>query len=108
MNQASIETINASEARQQFSSLLNRVFRERNRVVIEKSGIPVAVLVSTEDFEQLQRLDEEKARRFALLEEFRRPFEGVPADEIEREVEKALAEVRAEMRAERAAKMQPR
>jgi prevent-host-death family protein len=83
---------------------LNRVFKQRDRVVIEKSGIPVAVLVSTEDYRRLQRADEETARRFALLEEFRKPFEGIPAEEIEREVEKALAEVRAEMRAERAAK----
>lgn len=78
MRNVSAETVAVSEARQNFSSLLNSVFRSKNRVVIEKSGIPVAVLVSTEDFERLQRLDEEKARRFALVEEFRKPFEGIP------------------------------
>jgi len=96
------ETINASEARQHFASLLNRVYRDRTRVVVEKSGIPVAALVSTEDLLRLDQLDRERAERFAILDAMRAPFRDVPPEEIEREVERALAEVRAEMRAERA------
>lgn len=107
MHQHSTETIAASDARQHFAKLLNRVFRERTRIVVEKSGIPVAVLVPTEDLERLNRFDRERAERFALLDEMREPFRDVPPEEIEREVDQALAEVRAEMLAERAAARTP-
>lgn len=107
MRESLTETITASEARQHFASLLNRIFREQTRVVVEKSGIPVAALVSTHDLERLIRLDREQAERFTFLDAMRLPFRDVPADEIEREVDSALAEVRAEMRAERAADSTP-
>lgn len=97
------ETITASEARQHFASLLNRVFREGTRVVVEKSGIPVAALVTTEDLARLQRLDAERAERFAVLDELRAVFKDVPPEELEREAERAVSEARAEMRAERVA-----
>ncbi len=97
------ETVTASEARQHFASLLNRVYRERTRVVVEKSGIPVAALVSTEDLKRLDQLDRDRAQRFAVIDEMRAAFKDVPPEELEREAEKALEEVRAEMRAERRA-----
>ena len=36
------QTLKASEARAQWSQLLNKVFRRQARVIVEKSGIPVA------------------------------------------------------------------
>jgi prevent-host-death family protein len=107
MRQPLTETVTASEARQHFASLLNRIFREQTRVVVEKSGIPVAALVSTHDLERLIRLDREQAERFAFLDAMRSPFKDIPSEEIEREVDAALAEVRAEMRAERAVSPTP-
>ncbi len=95
------QTMKASDVRQQWRDVVNKVFRKETRVVVEKSGVPVAAIVSSEDLERLRRLDEERARDFALLDELAAPFVGVPAEEIEREGAKALAEVRAEMRAER-------
>lgn len=89
-------TITVSEARQHFASLLNRVFREGTRVVVEKSGIPVAALVSTEDLARLQRLDAERVQRFAVIDDMRAAFQDVPAEELEREAERALREIRAE------------
>jgi prevent-host-death family protein len=55
------KTIKASEARQHFSQLLNEVFRRESRVVVEKSGIPVAAIISAEDFKRLARLEQERA-----------------------------------------------
>jgi prevent-host-death family protein len=40
------KTIKASVARQQFSQLLNEVFRKEARIVVEKSGIPIAAIIS--------------------------------------------------------------
>ncbi len=89
-----IQTVKASEAREQFSQLLNRVFRREARVIVEKSGIPVAAIVSAEDLRRLSELESERDRRFELLEEIGEAFKDVPADEIEREVSRAITEVR--------------
>ena len=92
------KTIKASVARQQFSKLLNDVFRQENRVLIEKSGIPVAAIISAEDFKRLAHLEAERNNDFAILDEMHEAFKDVPAEEIEREVANALREVRKEKR----------
>lgn len=103
MRQPTTENLNLSTTRQQFSQLVNRVYRGETRVLVEKSGLPVAAIVSPNDLEHLRRLDEERAEFSQLLEELRAPFRDIPAEEVEREIAKALAEVRREMRQEREA-----
>jgi prevent-host-death family protein len=93
------QIIAASEARQQFSQLLNRVFRREMRFVIEKSGIPVAAIVSADDLQQLRRFEEQRREDFAVLDRMREAFKDVSPEEIEREVARAVAQVRAEKRA---------
>jgi prevent-host-death family protein len=95
------QTIAASEARQHFSQLLNRVFRREMRVVIEKSGIPVAAIVSADDLQLLRHYEEQRREDFAVLDRMRESFKDVPPEEIEREVARAVAEVRKEKRAKR-------
>ena len=97
------KTMKASEARQQFSQLLNEVFRREARVLVEKSGIPVAAIISAEDFKRLARMEEERRRDFTILDEMREAFKDVPADEIEREVSRAISQVREENRKQRPA-----
>jgi prevent-host-death family protein len=92
------KTIKASDARQQFSKLLNDVFRTESRVLVEKSGIPVAAIISAKDFQRLARLEAERNRDFAILDELREAFKDVPVEEIEREVSRALSQVRKENR----------
>ena len=96
------ETMKISEVKQQFNRLVNRVYRHETRVMVEKSGIPVAGIVSAEDLRRLDRLDHERAERFKILEEFGEAFKDVPADELEREVARALAAVRAARQAPQA------
>jgi prevent-host-death family protein len=95
------KTIKASVARQQFSQLLNDVFRRENRVLVEKSGIPVAAIISAQDYQRLTRLEAERNNDFAILDEMREAFKDVPAEEIEQEVAKALSAVRKEQRKKR-------
>jgi prevent-host-death family protein len=92
------KTIKASEARQQFSQLLNEVFRRESRVLVEKSGIPVAAIISAQDFQRLARLEAERAERFKILDEVGDAFKGVSVEEIEREVKRAITQVRQEKR----------
>jgi prevent-host-death family protein len=92
------KTMKASVARQQFSQLLNEVFRRESRVLVEKSGIPVAAIISAEDFKRLARLEAERNRDFAILDEMREAFKDVPPEEIAREVSRAISQVRKENR----------
>jgi prevent-host-death family protein len=96
--QPATQTLNASEARRQWSDVLDRVGRHETRIVIEKSGVAVAAIVSTDDLDRLKRLDAQRSERFAILDKIRESFADVPDEEIEREVAKAVAKVRAERR----------
>ena len=44
-----IQTLKASDVRSNLSQLINKVFSGETEIVIEKSGIPVAAIVSTQD-----------------------------------------------------------
>jgi prevent-host-death family protein len=92
------KTIKESAARQQFSQLINDVFRKESRVLIEKSGIPVAAIISAEDFKRLARLEQERAEQFKILDEIGEAFKDVSPEEIEREVKRAITQVRREKR----------
>ena len=102
-NTPTIETMKFTDARQHLSQVVNRVARHETRVLLEKSGVPVAAIVSADD---LRRLDEMEARRHKLAETMSRisdAFADVPDDELERELAKAQVAARAELRAEREA-----
>jgi prevent-host-death family protein len=98
-------TMKLTDTKQQFSRVVNRVARGEARIVVEKSGLPVAAIISAEEYRRFK--DQERlAARAAIRETFTRfseAFKDIPDDELERELAKAQAEVRAEMRAEREA-----
>lgn len=100
--QPETQSMQVSEARAQFSALLNRVYRGETRVLVEKHGIPVAALVSPRDLAALQRLEEQEQADRAILEASRAAFQDIPDEELEAEISKAIATVRAERRAEQA------
>jgi len=103
LTERTTRTINASEARQQWSSLLKQVHQSQDRVIVERSGVPIAAIISAADLERLIRLEAERDRDFAVVDLMRAAFEDVPFEEIEREAAKAIAEVRADKRREREA-----
>ena len=90
------QVMKASEVRQQWSQLLNKVFRSKTRVVVERSGIPVAAVISAEDLQRFTQLEEQRKERFKTLDKMREAFKDVPPEEIEREVKRAISAVRAE------------
>jgi prevent-host-death family protein len=94
----STETLNVSVARQNFSQLLNRVFRGETRVVVEKSGIPVAAIVSAADLERLNELDAKRVEADELFRRMRAAFADLSEEEIVRDVSRVVAEVRQTMR----------
>lgn len=93
-NSRMTQTLNVTEARQQFNQLLNRVFRKETRIVVEKSGIPVAAIISADDLEQFSRWETQRQEAFETLDRTRAVFAEVPDEELEVEVSRAIAETR--------------
>ncbi|MHB8575328.1 MAG: type II toxin-antitoxin system prevent-host-death family antitoxin [Dehalococcoidia bacterium] len=100
-NKPTTHTLPASVARDEWDRVLDRVAHKVARVVVERSGVPIAAIVSADDLERLDRYDAERAHDFAILDEVGQAFEGVSPDEIDREADAAVSAVRAEMRRER-------
>ncbi|MGE3797873.1 MAG: type II toxin-antitoxin system Phd/YefM family antitoxin [Thermomicrobiales bacterium] len=100
------QTMKISEVKTHLNSLVNKVYREESRVLVEKSGIPVAALVSAADLARLDRLDRERAERFAVLDEMRETFDGETPEATERETDRITAEIRDENRRRREAAAQ--
>lgn len=90
------QTMNVSEARRQFSDVLNRVYRKQGRFVVEKNGIPMAAIVPMSDLSWARNREEGRRGLLDALNQTRSAFADVPEDEIEREIEKAIADVEAE------------
>lgn len=97
-------TMNLSETKQQLSRVVNSVARGEARVVVEKSGLPVAAIISVDAYRRLTQLEQEReaarARLFETLGRFSDAFDDVSDEDLERELAKAQAEVRAQRRAQ--------
>lgn len=89
------QTIRISEVQSRLPNLVDEVSRQETRILVEKSGSPVAALVSIEDLDRLAQFDRTRAERFAALDRMREQFAGIPAEEIDREADRAVAELRA-------------
>jgi prevent-host-death family protein len=100
MNQPITETMKISDVRSNLNSLINEVYRHEKRVIVEKSGIPVAAIISLDDLERFDFLVRKREERFKVVDEIRAKFAGIPPEELEQEAERTLSEVRAEKRAE--------
>lgn len=92
-----------SDARARLTSVVNDVYQGKTRIVVEKSGIPVAVFVSPRDLARLEQLDRTEEETDAFLETIRARFDDVPEDELIQRAVDSVAEVRAEKRAKRLA-----
>ena len=75
---------------------IERVNHSETRIVVQKDGVAVAVLISAADLKELQQLELERDRDFAILDEIRETFKDIPAEEIEREAENSIRQVRSD------------
>ena len=82
------------EARANFGDLLGSVHFTKEPVIVEKKGRPFAVVISTEDFEQLNQAREEF---FALIDRIQSRNEDKDPDEVLRDVTAEVEAVRQEM-----------
>lgn len=103
--EAVTERVAASQAKRDWSKVINRAFSGEVRFVVEKHGTPVAGIVSADDIARLAALDAKRERDFEILDRFGRAFRDQTPEQIEAAVAQAVAEVRAENR--RGAERQP-
>jgi prevent-host-death family protein len=93
------ETVmNITETKQQFSKVLNQVARGETRIVVEKSGAPVAAIISPQELQEFKRFkekdDEVRERLHRNLAEFSHRFDDVSDEEFERVIAEARHEYR--------------
>ena len=88
------QTMKISEVKNTLSSLVNQVYRKETRILVEKSGIPVAALVSADDLSRLQQLDRDWEAGTRALERVSEAFADVPIDELEATIAQIIAEGR--------------
>lgn len=96
-------TINITDARAQLTQLVKQVFLGERRIIIQKSGLPVAAIVSAQDAERLAAYDRQRAEDFAELAKIQTSFDDVPVEEHERAVARAVAAARLRMATEETA-----
>src|SRR4051812_44669365 len=89
------QTMKISDVKNTLSSLVNKVYRKETRVLVEKSGIPVAAIISADDLERFAQFEREREERFAVIDRVREAFKDVPAAEIEAETDRIIARNRA-------------
>jgi prevent-host-death family protein len=97
----STETMMISAVKRRLSSVVNDVCRQETRIVVEKSGIPVAAIIPIADLRRLIWLDERNREAREVVEAMRAAFADVPDEEIERQTERIMNEIREENRAAR-------
>jgi len=88
------KTMSAREARANFSDLLGLVYYTKEPVIVEKKGKPVAVVISTEDYERLQK---EQERAWAVVDTARERNADKDPEEVLRDVTADVEAVRREM-----------
>jgi prevent-host-death family protein len=94
-------TMKISEVKSRLNSLVNEIYRNETRILVEKSGIPVAAIVPIADARRLARLDELDREAREILEAMRAPFDDIAAEEIEQQTERIIADMREEDRVAR-------
>ena len=75
---------------------MSTIEKDKIRVIVERSGIPVAVIISMDDLARYRRFENQHDADFSILAEMSEAFADQDDETIEREVNRAIAEVRAE------------
>ncbi len=85
------KTISAVKARTHFGEIMKRSFKNGERFVVEKSGIPMIVILNANEY---ARLVEEREERFKTLDRIKANLPSIKSEEIERDVLHAVQAVR--------------
>lgn len=82
------KNIGAFEARRKFGQLIEEAYYHKDAFVVERSGRPMAVIVSVDEYRKLKQ----HARRevMDMMREVWKRTAHIPSEELEKDVEKAV------------------
>lgn len=85
------KTIPAVKARTHFGEIMARSYKKGERFVVEKSGIPMVVILSADEY---NRIIAEREEHFKILDRLKAKLPDYSEKEIAKDVEGAVAAVR--------------
>ena len=86
-----VKTFSAKDAQNEFPSLLGRVCRKKDTVILEEQGQPVAAMMS---FDRYQALTEKRTQLFAALDQVWAKNKRVTARQALRDATQAVKQTR--------------
>jgi prevent-host-death family protein len=83
-----MESYSTGEAREQFSDVINKTIYQKTRIQITRRNKPVAFIVPVEDYELLERLEDEQDIRDArqALAEFEENSQAFSLQAVKKEL----------------------
>lgn len=86
-----VKKIAAVKARVHLGEIMKRCFKEGERFIVEKSGIPIVVILNANEY---LRVVQEREERFKILDRIKARLPEIPEEEVEADVRKAVQAVR--------------
>ena len=86
-----VETIPAVKARTHFGEIMKKSYKKGARFMVEKSGIPMVVILSAPDYARMVEAGEE---RFKILDQIKSKLPNVSEDIIFEDVSRAVSAIR--------------
>jgi predicted ABC-type ATPase len=85
------KTIPAVEARTHFGEIMKRAFKNSERFIVEKSGIPMVTILNANEYMQLIQ---EREERFKILDRIKTKLPDISSEEVKKDVSKAVHAIR--------------
>lgn len=90
-----VKTIPALEARMHLGEIMKRVYKDGERFIVEKSGIPMIVILRVTEYTQFIQ---EREERFKALDRIWAKVPKVSVEETEKDVQKVIQAIRKKKR----------
>ena len=85
--------ISTTELHQKLGELLDRVYRNGDRLIVKRANTPLAAIVPIEAYEKMLQ---QREQAFSVLDRIWEKVPGVSEEEAQDDIEQAIAEARAE------------
>ena len=85
------KVIPAVEARVHLGEIMKRSFKNGDRFIVEKAGIPMIAILSADEY---TRFIQEREEQFKIFDKIRAKAPNLPVEEIEKDVRGAMQAVR--------------
>ena len=86
-----VETIPAVKARTHFGEIMKKSYKKGSRFVVEKSGIPMVVILNAQDYARMIEAGEE---RFKILDRIKSKLPFLSENVVSEDVAKAVTAIR--------------